>query len=1450
MNTLNLEKSLAAVPQRPLSDLLTDLRQAGVQVWLDGDRLRYKAPKGALTPNLMGELRDRKAELIDFLQRITTKSEQATTIARVERQQPLPLSFTQQRLWILDQLEPESTAYNMPKAFRLAGDLHLFALERSLNEIIARHEILHTTFKSLDNQVVQVVAPPEKIVLTPQDLRDIPESEKLSQVSRLLTIEESYLFSLSQGPLIRFNLYQLADDDYILMMNAHHIIFDGWSYDLLLQELSKLYSAFSKGESSPLSPLPIQYGDFACWQRQWLESEDFQTKLRYWEKHLENSNHILELPTDYPRPAVQTHRGAALHQELPNTIRGKLLQLGQEENATLFITLLTAFKVLCYRLTNQKKITVGSPIAGRNLAEVESLIGFFVNNLVLHTDLSDDLSCRELLRRVRQISLDAYEHQEVPFEALLEAVNPQRSLSRTPLFQVWFNMLSLNQHAFELPGLDVEPLDEYADVTSKFDLTLYITESEKGISIQWVFNKDLFKEKTIQMMSCCFRTLLEQMVENPEQRIATIPLLDTPKLHYLHPPTRKVKSKIPFTEFPKTEVEQSIPARFAIQVHQHPENVAVHTRQYHWTYQELNNRANQIAQAIVLATQSSAVQRVALLMEHDAPMVSAILGVLQAGKAYVPLDPQYPAERLTYVLTDAHPAVILASHNKIQLAKQLIDDDIPIIDIDNLDSNDSLKSVKIPDVSVSPDAIAYILYTSGSTGKPKGVVQNHRNVLHFIRNHTNQLSITSADRVLLLASYSFDAAVVDIFSTLLNGATLYPFDMKIEGFLLLYSYIENNQITLYHSTPTLYRYFLKQHGLHPEKIRKQLSSIRIAVLGGEASLPQDIELYQQYFSIDCAFINLYGSTESSISLQNILTHTTDANCRIVPNGYPFDETEILLLNGDGTEAQIYGEIAVKSPYLALEYWQQPELTNSVFLADPTDNRYRIYRTGDLGRLQADGTIEFLGRRDFQVKIRGFRIELAEVEMVLESHPQVEKAIVAGYELDSDKRLVAYILTPEGWKFMSAELRQFLSDKLPDYMVPSLYIPLKSLPLTPNGKVDRKGLPEPQLANQNDESEFISPQSKLEVTLTRIWEDSLKVKPIGCEDNFFDLGGHSLLAVQLIGEIATQLNYHLPLAILFEAPSIRDLATVLQKENWAPKYSSLVPINTQGTKQPLFFHGGAADALTWQKLDKHLKTEHPFYALQRPDLNGKPLSDQSVEGLATQALEEIRTVQPEGPYYLAGHCFGGIVMFEMAQQLRNQGEKVALLVLIDSYAPSTTLPPLKVPASIYEAYKHIDKTVLWLRKNYHHYGLEKGWKVFTQEWLSILKRAHQKGQFNRQKQQAYTQYKKQSQNQAVSPAPEISPQLPYAMRFALAEKACRLASTAYVPQAYPEEVVVLRPYGILESWLYGRLQGWQQVLTGDIHMEIVPGFTGNLFNQSSLPELAQILRNHLSRKDCN
>ena len=1177
-------------------------------------------------------------------------------LVRVSRIQNLPLSFTQEQMWFLSELEPTNPFYNEIEALRLLGSVNVVALQQSLNKIIQRHEALRTNFKTVDGQLFQAIALNLTLTVPIVDLEYLPEDDREIAAQQLATAQAQQPFDLASDPLIQVTLFKLREAEYVLLLKIHHIVWDGWSMDVFVHELAAFYLAECNNLSLELPQLPIQYADFADWQRSWCSREVIESQLAYWKQQLEGAPALLELPTDRVRPSTQTFRGARQRVALSCQLTEALSSLSQRLGVTLFMTLLAAFQILLSRYTGQTDICVGTVHANRDRPEVRGLIGFFVNTLVLRTDLSGNPSFEDALSRSRDVALGAYAHVDLPFEKLVEELQPERDLSRHPIFQVWFNLLPKGDIPLELSGLDVEPIF-MEEAASKFDLTLYVAEQKQAIQLKLVYNTDLFNADTMQRMLLHYQTLLEGVVANPEERISTLPLLTETDRYYLKSRGNVVSPTNRFITFGKQDIEQSIPSRFEQQVRKYPQNIAVHTKNYHWTYSELNCRANRVAQAILFQCTSSE-EKIALLFEHDAPMIAGILGVLKVGKTYVPLDPNYPSDRVVYILEDSLASAVITNNKNLVRAQELTRGTIPLINIDDISfpgCDDEIVR------EISPDTVAYILYTSGSTGQPKGVIQNHRNVLHFIRNYTNNLHINEQDGLTMLSSYSFDAAIMDIFAAILNGATLYPINIKESGLTDLSQWLQQHHITIYHSTPTLYRHFVST--LSGDE---KLTQIRLVVLGGESVVKTDVDLYKEYFSNECIFVNGLGPTESTVTLQYFINKQTEITRNTVPVGYSVEETEILLLNEAGEKTDIYGEIAIRSPYIALGYWRKPDLTQLVFKSDRASDSRRIYRTGDLGRLRPDGSIEFLGRKDFQVKIRGFRIELGEIEAALTQHPSVrENVVIAREDVPGNKHLVAYVVPTQ--TLTTDELRHFLKQKLPDYIVPSAFVMLEALPLTPSGKVDRLTLPVPD--NSSSLDNFVPPRDKLELQLTQIWSEVLKVDKVGVRNNFFDLGGHSLLAVRLMAKIQQQFGKNLPLAALFQSPTVEELANILQRDSDSSYWSPLVAIQPNGSKRPFFCVPGiGANVIYFYDLARHLGTDQPFYGLQALGLDGDSPPHTSIEEMAAYYIEAIQTQEPQGPYLLGGHSFGGIVAFEMATQLHKQGHEVALLAIIDVVAP--------------------------------------------------------------------------------------------------------------------------------------------------------------------------------------
>lgn len=1440
---------------KSIEEFLSELRRLQIELWIDRGRLRYGAPQGTMRPDLLEQMRSRKSEILAFFQQIN--SDTPAPIKPVARDKNLPLSFAQERLWFLDQLEGKNAAYNMAMALRFKGNLNLSALEQALKSLIERHEVLRTNFATCNGIPITLVRTTSNFSLPLVNLQNLSEVEQQAKVQQFVNKERLQPFNLENDSLIQGTLLQLQKKEHILLLTLHHIISDGWSMNLLRRELGIFYLAHTHKQENAIAlpELPIQYIDFAYWQRERFAGEVLQQQLSYWKQQLDGAPPLLALPTDHPRPTIQTFNGAKQSQHLSQTLIETLKTLSQREGVTLFMTLLAAFKVLLSRYTGTQDIVVGSPVAGRNRNEVESLIGFFINTVVLRTHWDGNPSFRELLAKVKQVTLGAYEHQETPFEKLVEELQPERTLSYNPLFQVWFNSINLESQALDLPGLTVE-LFSSPEAPAKFDLTLYVREQPEGIKLEWVYNQDLFNPETITWMTGHFQTLLEAIVAAPEQPIANLSLLSETERQRLRNCKNPVCPNQPFTEFPKAAIEQSIPARFEEQVRKYPHQIAIHSKNHQWSYSSLNHKANAIAQTL-LKLCPDASERIALLLEHDAPAIAAILGVLKTGKTYVPLDPTYPQLRLSYILADSQATAIVINHNSLAIAQELTSGTIQLINLDEIDLKSSWNEVHSP---VPPDTLAYILYTSGSTGQPKGVIQNHRNILHFIRNYTNNLHIAADDKLTLLSSYSFDAAVMDIFGALLNGATLYPIDIKIEGLIHLADWVKQQEITIYHSIPTLYRHFLETLPVPNKSSEILFPTIRLVILGGEEVIKKDIHFYRKYFLPNCIFVNGLGCTESSFNLQYLINQQTVIAGQLVPVGYPFEETEILLLTKEGINTEVYGEIAIKSLYLALGYWQKPQLTQAVFLPDLEVGNRRIYRTGDLGRLRADGTIEFLGRKDLQVKIRGFRIELGDIEANLAQHPAIRETVVIAFpEMSGGRHLVAYVVLNPKSAPTALELRHFLKDRLPNYMVPATFVILDALPLTPNGKINRRALPDPDSTRQEPADIVVAPRDELELQLTKIWGKVLNVEPIHVSDNFFELGGHSLLAVQLFSQIKDRLGKDIPVATLFQAPTVEELASIIRQEGWSNPWSSLVPIKPGGSKSPFFFHGGAADATTWANFGDRLPQDQPFYGLQHPILEGRPIFQNSIEEMAAYCLKEIQTLQPNGPYFIGGHCFGGTVAFEIAQQLHAQGENVALLVLVDAYPPKP-LPKddllWRTQAFFYQVNFLLYKTYYYHIDNLKQRNLS-GKLTYIQDWLLKKVQSKLRQKLGHKLLRSKPSNLEDSNPFAASPKIQNSNHSPthnefvaHEVRYLQAEKANRAAKAEYIPQVYPGRITLFRASKQGLEWYFGSQLGWEDLAAEEVESYQVPGFFGNLFNQSSLPFLVEKVKMVLEETQVN
>ncbi len=1054
-------------------------------------------------------------------------------IPRVSREHPLPLSFAQQRLWLLDRLEPGSSAYNVPAALRFRGPLDDRAFAAALAEVVRRHEALRATFHEREGEPVQQFAPFSGFPLAAADLTAVPPARREAELLRLAGEEALRPFDLRKGPLLRAVLLRLDRDERALLLTLHHIAGDGWSLEVLVRELAALYGAAVAGEPSRLPELPVQYADFALWQREQLQGAALESQLAWWRERFRELPPPLELPAARSRSGERSRQGARAFVRLPAGLVRALRDLGRREGATLFMVLLAGLEALLARYTGQTDLCVGTPVAGRTRLETEALAGVFLNTLALRSDLAGDPPFWELLARVRETTLGAYAHQDLPFEQLLAALRPARDLDRAPLFQVLFNMLAFGAGAQpSLPGIALTPI-ELPPLAPKFDLTVYAAERGEEIELQLHYDGELFEARQMERMADHLRALLAAAAADPELTLSGLPLA--------RPEARPVF--LPAIEAP----EESIPERFAAVARAHAGRPAVVVAGEEWTYARLDGESDAVARSL-LAALGPGPGRVALLFSPDAAMVAALLGALKAGWTYVPLDPTYPERRLAFMLGDAGAAAVLTAPEHRDLARSLAGA-LAGERIAVLESGDPATfAAPLPTIpplpSLPPDTPAYILYTSGSTGEPKGVVQSHRNVLHHARTYADSLHLAPADRLSLLASYSFDAAVMDLFGALLHGAALCPFDVRSEGIAPLPAWLAERRITVYHSTPTLFRALTDAAG------ERAFPAVLQVVLGGEKCVRRDFERFRRHFPAECRFVNGLGPTESTLALQHFAAAADEIGRDTVPVGFPVAGTEVTLRNGAGEQVAVYGagEIHLRGPHLALGYWRRPELTAAAF-SGPDGQGWRTYRSGDIGRWLPDGVLEYVGRADSQIKIRGQRVELGEIEGRLNALPEIGEAVVAAREgADGEPRLIAYVLAPGAEPpLVPAEIRRRLREHLPEVMVPAAFVFLAAWPLTPTGKVDRAALPAPAEEPRGPEAGYASPRTELEEILCALWSEVLDVRRVGVHDDFFDLGGHSLLATRLLFRIQQALRVELSLRALFESSTVAGLAARIEGE---------------------------------------------------------------------------------------------------------------------------------------------------------------------------------------------------------------------------------------------------------------------------------------------------------------
>ena len=1121
--------------------------------------------------------------LLELLEGTAPKKAAAATLAQiqpVDRSGPLPLSYPQWRLWFLDQLGIPGALYHIPTRLRLRGELDRDALVRALNRVVARHEALRTTFAEVGAEQVQRIAPAEEspFQLAEHDLRGQADAE--AELRRLLAEESAAPFDLARGPLIRGHLIRLADDDQVVHITMHHIVSDGWSMGVFTRELSTLYAAFRKGEPDPLPALPIQYADFAVWQRRWVDGEVLKAQAEYWKRTLAGAPALLELPTDRPRPARQDFTGGDILIELDAEVTAGVKALSRRHGATLYMTFLAAWAVVLGRLSGQEDVVIGTPVAGRGRREIEGLIGFFVNTLAIRIGLPRSLTVADLLRRAKDRALEAQQHQEIPFEQVVELVQPVRSLAHTPLFQVMFNWLNMPERSLEFSGLEQGPTgaaqgpaeaapgaagaaqpgapsdasaDAPADASAQFDLTLTLTERGGRIVGALEYATAIFERETMERHVAYLRRVVAQMVADKHRSVGRLELMSPAER------TRVVEAWNA-TELPCPE-GRCVHELFERRAEETPGATAVVFEGGELTYAELNARANRLAHRLrALGVGPDA--RVAICAERTPELVAGLLAVLKAGGAYVPLDPAYPEERLRWLLEDSAPVAVLAHGS---LAARFAGAGVPVLELDA----GSPAWAAGPETNprrgaLLPEHLAYVIYTSGSTGRPKGVEMTHRGASNLLHWYLGATRITERDSVLVVTSFSFHLTQRNLLAPLFVGGRVHlarePFEPR-----RIASQIVASGITMMNLTPTGFQALVEADG------GRAIGGLRIVVFGGEPLYPRQLARVPEPRPV---FLNPYGSTEAT----GITAHhfaradLSSYSSRSMPPGRPIANARIYVLDaaGEPVPVGVTGELYLGGAGVTRGYRGLPGHTAERYLPDPFGREpgARLYRTGDLGRWLPDGTIEFMGRGDAQVKVRGFRIELGEIEARLAEHAAVHEAVVVARPRDDeagDPRLVAYYT---GDAVRAAALRAHVAERLPEYMIPAAFVHMDALPVNPNGKLDRKALPAPELAPE--EEAYAAPRTPVEEVLAGIWAEVLGVGRVGVEDGFFDLGGHSLLATRVVSRVREVFGVELPLRALFEGPTVAELARAVEDER-RRELPVLPPVVPAGrTEPPLSF----------------------------------------------------------------------------------------------------------------------------------------------------------------------------------------------------------------------------------------------------------------------------------------
>ncbi len=1311
---------------KTIDQLILELNNLGIKLWVEEDALRYRAGKGALTPEIKAELKEKKLEIIAFLKNLQELNKtQFPSIKKVERTDELPLSASQKTFWLQHQLEPDSPLNNMPYVFNFEGELDLQILEKSQNEILRRHEILRTIFPTINGQPSKIIIPELTLPIEVIDLQNFPEDQREVEAKKIANQEIRNSFDLIKGPLVSLKILCLASNNNVLIFNVHRIVCDGASVEIFMRDLIDIYAAFSQNKPSPLPDLPVTYEDYIHWNNELIKNHLLDSTVEYWKKVLGEKLPFLEMPTDYPRPLGTTYPCERCYTMLPKSLADNLNDLSQKSGCTLFMTLLAGFKLLLYRYAQQSDILVNFSHAGRKQEELEKMIGPFTKTLPIITSLSKDLTFRDLLKQINESVLGADANYNVPFNELLEGSNLEVNRTRSPLLQTifalnppWKGNQSLS--VVKLPQVTIRSLFGYVSVgQTKFDLMLVMRDTDLGLRTIFVYNSDLFQESFMQNLMNCFANLLHHIAMNPDQKITEIPLLNQQEKEQLLIEWNQTDLALPKI----TNIAQQIEAK----VKDNPEQIAVIINKEKLTYQELNQKANQLAyylQSLGVKKQT----KVAICLDQSPVMMITILGILKVGGIVIPLEISDLANRKNEILKVSHTSFLITVDN---LKSEFSESDLTIINLDKDQRVINQQNTENISWEITPQNTAWISYISTYDSKQKGVIISHQNIMAQSYALADTLKLTAKERILHLGVQSFSNIIEAIFPSLLTGSTLVLKTIQeVSSIKEFCQAIKQEKINILNIPTTFFYQMLKDLTTVKSNLSKDL---RLIMVGGEKLSPIADQTWIQAIGEFPILLNAYGTAESTMTALTYELKSDFVNQKLplnLPMGKPVANTKVYILdsNKNPIPVGVPGQLYLGGIGITQGYDQDDLLTTEKFIDNPFNADEKLYQTGDIARYLADGNIEFRGRIDQQIKFNGLRIQPEEIELILQQHPQIDQAVVILQEdlkdIFIDKELIAYLVTKSGEKLTEKEIFAYLNQHLSSLILPSKIVFLDSLPLLANGQINRQTLEILKTRENQSEKSFIAPRNTLEIELGKIWQEVLKLDKVSINDNFFDIGGQSLLAIQLIVKIQQQLKIDLPLRQILQTPTIAELANEIEhpflseKNSDSPFPVEIKSIRKTGTIPLYFIHIEEPPLL--RPFVQYLDSKYTLYSvsnlgelvasLMTNKINFFEDSGFTVESLASQYVDALLKFQPEDTYSLLGISFGGLVAYEMAHKLTAMGKKVEHLILLDTSNPLSKYPKLSLNKRLL---RHIKRS----RKLGLVYITEiLGWKISTLKHL--------------------------------------------------------------------------------------------------------------------------------------